>query len=333
MTLSELQLKNILGMYGRVFSRVVFIKGGYRNTSHIVELTSGNFCNLIVYKNEQGIKERIRRINGLSTHLHKKGLPVRVPLDERIVTMKGGHATRYASLYSFESGETIPWEAYTKKHIKLLGYVLAQFHESALDFDGHLPTVQDEYRAVAERMKRYFSEEKALEALKEKLTVTLSAEFRTSLEFIEHTKSLSQKQPLHMDFVRGNVLFQSTTPDDTLVVDGIALSGILDLEKAAVGHPLFDIARTLAFLLVDCDKPADKVYKYFLDSGYRKRGGQHLQPVVLDGDDVLEKLVTFFLLHDFYKFLRQNPYESLPDNHHFVRTRNILLERKVLQLS
>jgi Ser/Thr protein kinase RdoA (MazF antagonist) len=114
--------------------------------------------------------------------------------------------------------------------------------------------------------------------------------------------------------VRGNILFD----------DQARITGVLDFEKTAWGHPALDIARTLAFLLVDCKyKSEDKTRKYFLISGYNKRG-----PARTPGSSpLLEKLITTFLLHDFYKFLRHNPYESLRNNEHFVRTRDLLVQR------
>ncbi len=70
---------------------------------------------------------------------------------------------------------------------------------------------------------------------------------------------------LHMDFVRGNILYSQNHE--------LRISGILDFEKAAYGSPLFDIARTYAFLLVDCKYKSEKeIGKYFLRSGYIKRG-------------------------------------------------------------
>ena len=58
-----------------------------------------------------------------------------------------------------------------------------------------------------------------------------------------------------------------------------------------------------------------------------KRGGGICEPAELG---ILEPLVAMMLLYDFYKFLRDNPYESLDKNHHFRRTRDILIARKVL---
>ncbi len=47
--------------------------------------------------------------------------------------------------------------------------------------------------------------------------------------------------------------------------------------------------------------------------------------------DLLEVLVDLFLFYDFYKFLRHNPYESLTDNEHFIRTKAILLRQGLIR--
>lgn len=121
-----------------------------------------------------------------------------------------------------------------------------------------------------------------------------------------------------MDFVRGNILFEDTD-----------ISGILDFEKTASGHTIVDIARTLAFLLVDCKyKPYDKVDKYFLYSGYQKRG----RSKDIGNDDDRNQFVEMFLFYDLYKFLLHNPYESLRLNEHHVRTKDILVRYGVVLL-
>ena len=119
-----------------------------------------------------------------------------------------------------------------------------------------------------------------------------------------------------MDFVRGNVLFE-----------GSEVVGILDFEKTAYGPVQYDVARTLAFLLVDCKyKDEAAVRRYFLQSGYTKRGAATLTYY----PTILETLIELFLIHDFYKFLRHNPYESLKDNEHFTRTVSVLARNGVL---
>ena len=215
------------------------------------------------------------------------------------------------------------------KHIKLLGWVLADFHRYGRDFDGELPDVEDVYAEIYQKMRMYFTDKNVVSAMKNKLNCEIILPNLAPL--LVEARQLSGRQVLHMDLVRSNVLFRSKYENDNYYIAELALSGILDLEKAARGHVMFDIARTLAFLLVDCPKPADKVQKYFLDSGYRKRGQSSLQKMSVAGGDFLEQLVTMFLTYDFYKFLRQNPYESLHKNHHYIRTVSMLRARKVIQ--
>jgi Ser/Thr protein kinase RdoA (MazF antagonist) len=321
-------LATIATKYGVSIAAHGAIEGGYRNISHSFNAADGTRYNFILYKNESGIVELIRRTNALGAHLSAAGLPVRTPLDERILQV----GKRYGSLYGYLGGTTIPWEAYTMRHIKLLGWAMALFHSAAAGYEGPtLPSVETVYSEILERMKTYFDDPDVQKALAEKLHVTV--EIPHSAELLQAAMHIPGRTPLHMDLVRSNVLFREKQEDDALTLDTLALSGILDLEKAAVGHPMFDIARTLAFLLVDCPKPADKLYRYFLDSGYRKRGGRDLRPAQVADQDMLETLVTLFLTYDFYKFLKQNPYESLSKNHHFKRTADILLSRKVLHYS
>jgi hypothetical protein len=188
-----------------------------------------------------------------------------------------------------------------------------------------------ESQTLLGRMETYFNDPDVMLALRDKLDITIYtssiAEIRQLINVFEN---LPSRQPLHMDMVRGNVLFAPTGTDDVWQIGDIALTGVIDFEKTTIGHPLFDIARTLAFLLVDCSsKNETKILKYFLTSGYNKRGHATYDPHAtirgISHAQLLDGLIAFFLLHDLYKFLRHTPYESLPDNHHYIRTRNILI--------
>jgi hypothetical protein len=85
--------------------------------------------------------------------------------------------------------------------------------------------------------------------------------------------------------------------------------------------------RTLSFLYVDCKyKTLDQVKKYFIYSGYQKRGLSTLEHTGI----LLTHLVDFYLMYDLYKFLRHNPYESLNLNEHFKRTKDILIDHRMV---
>jgi hypothetical protein len=294
-------------------------QAGYRNRSYKVTLTSGALANLIVYKAEPDMLSRIRRANHVSDFLSASGLPARSTSDPRILRIT--NAPRYAAIYHYLPGHTIPWEAYTMEHIKLLGATMSRMHTLLRNMPPtELPRVTDDCLVLLGRLRIYFAGPGVCNALSKKLGLSPSLRL-DDLEGVLRATTQLQPQPLHMDFVRGNILF-SDKPEVT---------GILDFEKTALGHPTFDIARTLAFLLVDCKHKSEaQVRKYFLHSGYAKRGHQALPRIRVGGNTLLDELVNFFLIHDFYKFLKHNPYEFLPENEHFVRTRNILLARGLL---
>ncbi|HUC90159.1 MAG TPA: phosphotransferase [Patescibacteria group bacterium] len=323
--------------YGLTPEKLLPAASGYRNIILPAILEDGNTVTAIIFKSEPGILETVRRADAVSEYLADQGFAVRQRLDRRIILLnKKTPRPRYAAIYSYLPGQTIPWEAYTQGHIKALGKTMSDMHAALATYshaDTGLPDVEKIYGQTLGRMTNYFGNSGVRKAMKAKLAVSINPkQLKTYAELLKQCRSLPSRQVLHMDFVRGNILF-----DDEQDQDGLAhISGILDFEKTAIGHPLFDIARTLAFLLVDCKfKTSDQVQKYFLYSGYAKRGKAKLPAlrVNLNNNQValLELLVDVFLLHDFYKFLRHNPYESLRKNEHYVRTRNILLERGLVQ--
>jgi len=314
----------ILQLYGVKPVRFFGVQKGYRNESHPFELPGGKGANLILYKSEPEILPRIKRANGVANFLHNQGLPVRHTLGPRIITLRGNNRIKYGALYAYLPGETIPWEAYTQAHIKALGEMMGRMHthlSKYKDDDLRRHSVAQEYLAITARMQRYFADENVTRAMGEKLQLSINAQRLAKFtNILQACSSLPAQQPLHMDFVRGNILF-NTQAD---------ITGIIDFEKTGFGHPLFDIARTLAFLLVDCKyKTERQVRKYFLISGYNKRGGSPFK-ITTRMLPLLETLTDIFLLYDFYKFLRHNPYEYLSQNEHFVRTVEQLQKRGLI---
>nr|AIA14065.1 Phosphotransferase enzyme family [uncultured bacterium] len=329
-------IRQVADLYGLEISRLLPSQKGYRNTSYPILLKDRSHVNFIMYKSEPHMLERIKRIHSVSRILEHQGLPVRHALNNKIVKLKSVHGTSYGALYNYLPGETIPWQSYTKDHIKLTGMAMSNLHAGF----GHTPNVSvnvaNEYEALVKRMHLYFGRLDVLEAMREKLSIVPTISFRRLAAILNICGNLAYKQNLHMDFVRGNLLFNTVKPQSTLRVGSVAMTGILDFEKVAYGHPIFDIARTLAFLFVDCPtKSPEKIEKYFLYSGYNKRGtSQFTRPVVSRDQikmDLLIELVHLFLVHDFYKFLVHNPYDFLHQNEHFIRTRNILHERGMIQ--
>lgn len=330
----------VLEKFGVQYAAIRDVQKGYRNESYPVRLQNDKIVNLLFYKREPGIEERIARADEVAAWVAGAGYPVRVRHDPRTLRLSNAKRPTYAALYNYLPGHTIPWEAYTKKHIKLLGMAMSDMHACLANMPAEWSDacrITDELTDLSDRMQAYFSDENVTRAMRQKLGIAIDLEtirrFRTLIRLFDSDKT---QQPLHMDMVRGNVLFSSASTDDTWQIGDIALTGVIDFEKTAYGHPLFDIARTLAFLLVDCAvKDEAKIRRYFLFSGYNKRGQASYDYKAgfagVTHGQLLDGLVEFFLLHDLYKFLCHAPYESLKANHHYIRTRNILIRHGMVR--
>lgn len=316
-------VKQLAAAYNLSITAIAQAERGYRNHSFRLTLADGTYRNLIQYKRDADIIERIRRANAVGEFLATTGLPVRAPADPRILKISGRATVTHAALYNYLPGDTIPWEAYTQKHIKALGATLGIMHAhlTALPqpqlIQAHSATA--ELTTLTARMQAYFTSAQVIAALSQKLGIQVNQGWLTEQpRLIMYLSQLPNQQPLHLDLVRSNVLFQDAT-----------ITGIIDFEKTAWGHPTLDVARSLAFLLVDCRyKTPNQIRKYFVYSGYIKRGGGAAPNARL-----LEALVSWYLFYDFYKFLRHTPYESLPHNQHFVRTCSILVHQRNILLT
>lgn len=336
-------VSQILEAYSLAYRQVDTPIGGYRNLSCRVVLENNHSINVLLYKNEPSMPATIRTANKVSNFLSSKGMPARQTVDERILRLASSTRERYAVLYNYLPGQTIPWQSYSKNHIKLTGKAMSMMHAHLQAAPINEKPQSDEVLHIIRRMKRYFSRTDVQKAMRRKLGLSLP---QAKLAYLEQSITLSKHLPkqhmLHMDFVRGNLLFQAIQKTggekDDLRLGSVEMTGIIDFEKTAYGHPVFDVARTLAFLLIDCPRyPPDKIYKYFLTSGYNKRGiAQFKAPVINYKNEVrnlLEDYMNFFLLYDLYKFLRHNPYEFLEQNHHYLQTRHTLVSRNMVKYS
>lgn len=306
----KILIKKILNNLGIEYSEIFDPESGYRNECYPIKTTNGAKLNLIIFKAEEGSLRKIRNANEFGRFLFENGVNVRYPIS-RIVRLEGKSGReRYACVYNYLEGKTIPWETYTSKHIKLVGGKMGELHRIAGEFNRpkeNFDLCTEILFSQLEEMEVYFDKENVKEAMKEKLGLVLDIDFEKFKTVLNHLK-YGKKCLLHMDFVRGNILFSE---DKDLKIEGI-----IDFEKVCLGPRILDIARTLAFLLVDCKYKSDaKIRKYFLYNGYQKRGGIKLPDL-----EYLETLLDYFWLYDFYKFLKHNPYEYLHENEHFLRT-------------
>ncbi len=87
-------------------------------------------------------------------------------IDSRITKLQSANTTKYACLYNYLPGCSIPWEAYTKEHIKQLGGMMAQMHASFSNMPKkNLPSVADEYIQIFKRLIRYFNNPQVTQAI------------------------------------------------------------------------------------------------------------------------------------------------------------------------
>jgi Ser/Thr protein kinase RdoA (MazF antagonist) len=326
--------QSVLQLYGISVQKISDSQTGYRNHSFKVTDQNNHTFNLMVFKAEPYIADRIKRADTASQAVSDL-LPVRTRIDERIVKITRPSGDSYAALYNYLPGSTIEWDDYTKDRLKVLGLALARLHTAfaqadVLSADNAEFTQTDVYTELSDlslRIKHYFEQKDVAAATKEKLGITTRVDYAVIDKALEAGKKLSSQHTLHMDFVRGNILFSTTSSAETIDFGTAHISGIIDFEKTSYGSPLFDVARTLAFLYVDCKyKTAEKIKQYFLYSGYIKHGSG-----IVSSHKLLEHYVKFFLLHDFYKFLLHNPYESLQENSHYLRTRDILIRYNMVE--
>lgn len=321
-------IKKILNAYGVQPIRFYPVQKGYRNSSFHVKTLTNQHLNIIIFKNESDILRKIKASNFISDFLAKHNFPTRVTKGD-ILVLRSAKSVRYACIYTYLPGKTIPWEGYTMEHLKALGKSMSDMHRILKTMQLHSSNLQSKDNNIQhinecnvierqiESMLVYFTQNKVQNALTAKLQLSTNISvFRSFLHTLTRLKNKADTCFLHMDFVRSNILFSKKKE----------ITGILDFEKVSYGPRVLDIARTLSFLLVDCKyKPEGKIKKYFLYSGYSKRGNLGLPDMSL-----LPNLLCFFLFYDFYKFLKHNPYEFLYKNEHFKGTVRFLIEQKAI---
>lgn len=305
-----MNIKELLANYGFEVVKIDEPSSGYRNKSYPIFLKNNEIINLVIYKKEHGIRRKIQNANIFGNELAKLGFAARKTLLEELIIINHQNTKRYACLYNYLPGKTIPWEAYTSKHIKLLGESMGNMHRLLSKYNINntkFENIINHQIKKLDEMENYFHDINVKNAISKKLSFELILDFAKYKKLFDSLKS-ENFQLIHMDFVRSNILFSRK--------DSVEITGIIDFEKCGYGPRILDIARTLSFLLVDSKYILpSKVYKYFLFNGYQKRSSNKLPDL-----SSLQDLVEFFLIYDFYKFLKYNPYEFLYLNEHFLRT-------------
>lgn len=311
-----------------------------------IELSSfvGIFYNSNRYNSLES-REFLIALDKIAELLREKGIPSRVAIksdkEERVINLYGVEfhdKKRYFSLFELLSGKTLPWEAYTRRHLRSLGMMQGKIHSAFLDIYeelnvveiGLIPTWSQYIKSDSGRLQNYL--EKNNETILNKLDIELS--IQKIQNSINNVSSFScpyndpeyKSQLIHGDFVRGNILFSDIKSDLIYMI-----TGVMDFEKLMLANSEIDIARTLAFLIVDCKfKTVEDIIKYYLNEGYNTLGTvDNRQKKILFSK--LENYMIYFWLRDFWKYLESNPYEDLLNNEHFMRTIKLLAERELIK--
>jgi len=336
---------------------VTKLDGGFRNQCFRIFTNEKKQYVCIIYKSERGIDKLISNAHIVADFLKTEKFPVRYPIQtlrgEDFIKHKDGGKVRRIAVYNYLPGRTIPWEAYTRRHLKSMGKTLSDIHytlsqhrgdksqsKKSLNRKSTIPHSRKRSESIIEKLPKWWRiTRKEIEDMLEyfnrvepwiekKLKVKLDWDSVKAVlgDLVEDCRQFPSGV-LHYDFTRGNIVFSSKLNEK---LDVYPIVGILDLEKVCYGPMIADIARTLAFLMVDCKyKDEQTVRKRFLQSGYQKRGNTKL---AFDTEfyRVLDRLIAFFWLRDFWKFLEHNPYEYLYMNEHYLRTKNLLLKVNLL---
>ncbi len=323
--------------------KITRLEGGFRNRCFKIDSNKGKYI-FIIYKNEYGVKKAILNAHFVARLLKLKRFKTRVPIlainGSEVVKINFQEGYHYCALYNYLEGKTIPWEAYTRRHLKAIGKTLSDIHWhlllkgnklirfNMLSVGKNFQNWQDVTKMEIRQMRSYLKNVEPW--IQKKLKVKLAWEKIENI-FLKLARNRCLDKGflsvIHYDFLRGNILFSNKLDKKN---DLYPIVGILDFEKVCIGPVIADIARTLAFLLIDVKYKQDKeIRKRFLLSGYEKRGKSDL-PFSNIYDYNLEVLLKYFWLRDFWKFLENNPYESLHLNEHYLRTRDKLSETGIL---
>ncbi len=302
---------SILKKYGFHPQELIFKTHGYRNKIFVFRLYNNKKIILIQYKNEQNILEKIKNANNIGNFLYENGFVSRhnFNLDSRILKSN----KHFFSIYDFIDGQTVMWNL-NKKQIYELGSMMSLMHKILNFYEKKqdIPSFKPFFLKKIKQIQKYIK--KNTPFIKNKLHINIKTQNIEKLFFSIKDIDLYHQIPLHLDFVRSNILFDK---------DLIKIVGVLDFEKTMVGAPIVDISRTIAFLLTDTNKPFSKVEKYFF---------KHFENKQNIKIQYLHDFVISFLLVDLYNFLLHNPYEYLKYNKHFRKTLTILLQDKKYKL-
>ncbi len=172
--------------------------------------------------------ERRELLEKLAGHMGQQGIvtrhlaaPAAIPL-----TQSG---FRWMAVYRGVVGQSIPWSDYCERQIISAVKYLAKIHEAGRSFPGrnYLARLSEKLGPVnIPAVPGYRVNQDALINIKTRLDAL--------------NRDRAALTVLHGDFGRANIIFQ-----------GERVAGVVDFDRAGVGHPLFDLGRFTSYLLLD----------------------------------------------------------------------------------
>lgn len=320
---------------------------GYMNTCLEISLHRDNkvqqkfigiFYNSNRYNSDED-KKRLEQAYLVAEYLDNNGIPCRTPIrtksQETLIKIELDNSVNknYFGLYKYLPGKTVPWESYTRRHLRALGLYTSQIHKLLSDYNqkiSHFQKWGSYLHKDSKKLLKYFT--KNQNPIVSKLGIDIN--YKKLNKIIEKLKNLQNEQIVHYDLVRGNILFSEEKQQ--LIYP---ITGILDFEKTMLANPIIDIARTYSFLLIDCKyKNDEEIKRYYFDQGYKqeepKKGKLEIDniPSKLDSETKFAQLVNYFWYRDLWKFLTSNPYESLDRNYHFRQTVDRLVQNRYVTM-
>jgi len=358
MEISLLSIKKILLEHypflleGESGFKVKLFVQGYMNHTLCLEFPASGkkyvviFYNANRYRTEKSF-QRLTQIDDIASYLDENGIPARTS----VLNKMGGSITkldfqfhvdgenlmesssqepirrRFFAIYNYLPGKTLPWEAYTRRHLRSLGMMMARMHTKLRRYSGNISSIPvwDLYFANdSKEMLAYFLKNE--KSITQKLALKINereikALYQKIRDLIPTTKPCYQLT--HCDFVRGNVLFSDVKERFVYPI-----TGVLDFEKIMLAPIEVDLARTLAFLFVDCKyKSEEDILRYFISEGYSGKLApqRYVDSMETEFNDInIKYYMLYFWLRDLWKLLQCNPYEDLRMNYHFKKTVEIL---------
>lgn len=185
------------------------------------------------------VRQRHRILQKLSEHLGKQGVATRrlVPGSLQILPRS---SLRWSAVYFGVPGQTISWSDYSLPLVSAAVKYLERIHQAGRSFPD---------RAELDRVE--LSDPPVLPAAELTGCRVNRVAWR---QRAERLACLNQGQKtatvLHGDYGRANIIF-----------DGERVAGVVDFDRAAWGHPVFDLGRFVSYLLLDTPLSKGAVYQ------------------------------------------------------------------------